>query len=175
MFQGSLDTSSAVPKLVRSWCAPESENHNNKGPGEVQRNKRVNRPVRARAVPFCLWPFSPPGEAGHCSRRLRAHRHKKYPEAHRYQSQSVEIEAIYDPNYPFRMPAVSLPLAHLKLLHRLFGLDSSQNLVLAQGPLKELLVSQNESHLAIARNVDRHCKLLHLSPRSPGTQHTFLL
>lgn len=54
------------------------------------------------------------------------------------------------------MPAVSLTLAHLKLLHWLFGFDSGQNLILAQCPLKELLVSQNERHLAVARNVDRH-------------------
>lgn len=82
------------------------------------------------------------------------HQHKKYPVAHRYSSQSVEKEEIQQTIH-FGMPAASLTLVHLKLLHWLFGFDSSQNLILAQCPLKELLVSQKESHLTVARNVDR--------------------
>lgn len=60
---------------------------------------------------------------------------------------------------------------YLELLHRLFRLHSSQDLILAHLPLQKLLVGQDKGHSTLAGDVDRHWKLLHLSPRSSVREH----
>lgn len=45
-------------------------------------------------------------------------------------------------------------VSDLKLLHGLLGCDSSQDLILARFPLKQLLIGQDKCHGAVGCNVD---------------------
>lgn len=58
--------------------------------------------------------------------------------------------------------------SHLKLLHRQFGCDPGQKLVLAHFSLKQLLIGQDKIHSAVSRNVDGDRKLLHLPSGGPA-------